>query len=165
MQEKLLPAIADSEAVLANVIRLVRFAKIIQLPVIVSEQIKLGPTVAAIRAEIPDAEIIIKAEFDAIKNTDFAIALEALNRRALVVVGVEAHICVTQTILHALPRYPIHVVADAIGSRSLDNRNVAIERMRAAGATVTSTEMVIYELLEKGGTDEFRAVLELVKRA
>lgn len=163
IQERLLPAIANGEALLANVVKLIRFAKLLKLPVIVSEQIKLGPTVAAIKSELPEVEAVVKSEFDALKNTDFAIALGTLNRGALIVVGVEAHICVAQTTIHALPKYPVHVVADAIGSRSPDNWNVAVERMRQAGAVISSTEMIMYELLEKAGTDEFRAVLDLVK--
>jgi isochorismate hydrolase len=76
---------------------------------------------------------------------------------------VEAHICVAQTALYAVPEFDVHVVADAISSRSIDNWTVAVERMRARGVTVTSTEMVIYELLQRAGTEEFKAALQLVK--
>lgn len=165
VQERLLPVIANKGALLANVVKLVRFAKLLKLPVIASEQMKLGPTVPEIRGELPDLEPDIKLEFDALKCAPFAEHLGALNRKSLVVVGIEAHICVAQTVLHALLHYKVHVIGDAIGSRSTDNCKLAIERMRQAGAVISSTEMAMYELLEKAGTDEFRAALELVKGA
>lgn len=163
VQERLFPAIANKEALLSNALKLVRFAKLLRLPVIASEQIKLGPTVAEIRSELPNLEVISKAEFDALKCAGFARRLDEIGRGALIVVGIEAHICVAQTVLHALPERQVHVIGDAIGSRSVDNWRVGVERMRQAGAVISSTEMVMYELLERAGTDEFRAALGLVK--
>jgi len=163
IQERLLPAISNRESLLANTIKLLRFAGILGLPIVASEQIKLGPLVPEIRAELPDLETTVKVEFDALKNGAFAEHLAALNRNALVVAGIEAHICVAQTVLHALPHYRVHVISDAIGSRSPDDRAIALERLRSAGAIISSTEMLMYELLERAGTDEFREVLKLVK--
>ncbi len=163
IQERLLPVIANKDTLLSNVIKLVRFAKLLGVPIIASEQIKLGPTVSEIRNELPNLETVTKAEFDALKNAQFAECLDVLNKKSLIVVGIETHICVTQTVLHALPRYTVHVLGDAVGSRSMENWQVGIERMRQAGAVISSTEMAMYEVLEKAGTDEFRAVLELVK--
>jgi len=68
-----------------------------------------------------------------------------------------------QTALYAVPQFKVHVVRDAVSSRTVDNWNAALERMRTSGVTITSTEMVIYELLKRAGTDEFRAALALVK--
>ena len=163
IQARLLPAIANNEALLANVVRLIRFAKIMGLPVIASQQIKLGPLVPEIIGEMPELEVTTKAEFDALKCDAFVERLEDLNRKALLVVGIETHICVAQTVLHALPRHQVHVIADAVSSRSPDNWRVGIERMRQAGAVISSTEMAMYELMERAGTDEFRAVLEIGK--
>ena len=163
IQERLLPTISNRESLLANTVKLLRFAKILGLPVVASEQAKLGPLVHEIRAEVPNLEAIVKVEFDALKNAAFAGRLAALNRSALVVVGIEAHICVAQTVLHALPHYCVHVISDAIGSRSPANHTIAIERLRHAGAVISSTEMLMYELLERAATDEFREVLKLVK--
>jgi len=84
-------------------------------------------------------------------------------RKTLILAGVEAHICVAQTALHALPFYNVQIVSDAVSSRLTDNRAVALLRMRDAGATITSTEMFIYEIVQKAGTDEFRSILSLVK--
>ena len=82
---------------------------------------------------------------------------------SLNIAGIEAHICVAQTAVHAVSQYTVHVVSDAISSRSPHNREIALQRMQHCGVTITSTEMVMYELLEKAGTDSFREVLKLVK--
>jgi nicotinamidase-related amidase len=96
-------------------------------------------------------------------SVEFEHNIKRLERKTLILAGVEAHICVAQTALHALPSFKVHVLADAIGSRTIENRDLAIERMRQAGATITSTEMFIYEILQRAGTDNFRAALQLVK--
>ena len=76
--------------------------------------------------------------------------------------GIEAHICVAQTALDAIPSHTVHVVADAVSSRSPHNKEISLERLRQSGVIVTSTEMFIYELLVRAGTDEFRKALKLV---
>jgi nicotinamidase-related amidase len=163
VQERLLPAVADGEAVVANIVKLLRFAQIIELPVILTEQQKLGSIVAPVRGEIPGVEPIGKMEFGCFACPDFREALHASGRNTLVLSGIEAHICIAQTALAAIPQYAVHVVSDAVSSRSADDRKVALKRMLQAGVTITSTEMLMYELLGRAGTDEFRAVLKLVK--
>ncbi len=163
MQERLLPVIYGKEKILNNVLKLVRFAKIIGLPVLVTEQEKLGATIPEIRAELPENIPINKVEFDACRCAGFVQHLDRLGRNSAVLVGIESHICITQTALSLLPRYTVHVVSDAVSSRSPDDWNIALQRMRQGGAVISSTEMVIYELLQKAGTDEFKAALRLVK--
>jgi nicotinamidase-related amidase len=163
MQEKLLPVMHESAEVLRNTIKLARFASIVNLPVLVTEQEKLGPTVEELRSALPGFEPVSKIEFDACLRPEFNEALERFSRGTVIVSGIESHICVTQTSLHLLERYNVHVVADAVSSREPANRRVALDRMARAGVTVSSTEMVIFELLERAGTDEFRKVLELIK--
>ena len=162
-QEKLMPAITGKEQVLDNLVRLSRFAAIVGLPVIVTEQEKLGPLVPQIRELLPAADPVGKVHFDCLSCDEFRLKVEDAGRRTLVLTGAEAHICVAQTALAALPRYNVHVVADAISSRTLENKQVALQRMAQAGSVVTSTEMFIYEILKRAGTDEFKAVLPLVK--
>ena len=84
-------------------------------------------------------------------------------RRNLILCGIESHICVAQTAISALENYNVHVVSDAVSSRSNHNKETALNRMRESGAVITSTEMVIYELLRQAGTNDFRATLKLVK--
>jgi len=163
VQDRLLPTIAEGDRVVANIVKLVRFFRLLNLPTIVTEQVKLGTTVPEIRAELPDVEPVVKSDFSCFGCEDFAETLRGLGRNALALTGIESHICVAQTALRALPEYSVHVVSDAISSRSPQNVAVAVKRMLQAGATITSTEMLIYELLQRAGTDEFRAALKLVK--
>ncbi len=163
IQEKLMPTIAESRKVIHNTARLLQFAKIIDLPVILSEQDKLGATVPEIKQEIAGCTPAVKITFDALLCDAFAEQLHKLNRKAIILTGVETHVCVTQTALHALPDYSVHVVSDAVSSRTQENWRVGLERMRQHGAVITSTEMVMFELLKRAGTDEFKKVLPLVK--
>jgi isochorismate hydrolase len=163
MQERLLPVIAEKESVIENVLKLVTFAPIIGLPIILTEQQNLGETTPEIRAELNDIKPITKLEFDCFESRAFAEQIRHMNRNTLIIAGIEAHICVAQTALHALADHAVHVVSDAISSRSPHNHKVALDRMAKNGVTITSTEMVIYELLGKAGTDQFREALKLVK--
>ena len=163
VQEKLMPVIADAEKMIDNVITLLKFADIINLPVILTEQEKLGATVPEVKKQIPECTPIGKITFDAFLCDEFVEQLHNTKRSTLILTGVETHICVAQTALHALPGFKVHVVSDAVSSRTADNWKIGLERMRQSGAVITSTEMVIYELLKRAGTDEFRQTLKLVK--
>ena len=163
MQERLLPVMADRERVVENALKLVKFAHIIGLPLFFTEQQNLGGTIAELRVELKDIEPIIKLEFDCFESPAFTDRLDQLKRNTLIIIGIEAHICVAQTALHALSHYKVQVVSDGVSSRSTENWEVALQRMRQAGVIVTSTEMVIYELLGRAGTDQFKEALKLVK--
>jgi isochorismate hydrolase len=163
MQDKLFRVMSEKEKLLENVFKLVRFARIVGLPVVVTEQQKLGDTLQAVREDLPDFKPIPKLTFDCFGVDAFRDRLKEVNRRGLIITGIEAHICVAQTALHALSDYEVHVVGDAVASRSPHDCEIALQRMARAGATITSTEMVIYELLERAGTDTFKEVLKLVK--
>ena len=163
MQERLIPAVAESARTLENIVRLIKFARLVGLPTILTEQEKLGATVSELRVEIPEAQPIRKTEFDCFACAGFPKRLDDIGRDTLIIAGLETHICVAQTALQALPHYHVHVVSDATSSRAMHNWSTALERMRYSGATITTTEMVIYELLRRAGTDEFRAALALVK--
>lgn len=163
MQERLLPAIAEEEKIVENTLKLVKFASIIGLPILLTEQGNLGETTPEIRVELNNIKPVTKLEFDCFESRAFCERIRQLNRNTLIIAGIEAHICVAQTALHALADHTVHVVSDAISSRSPHNRKIALDRMGKAGVTITSTEMVIYELLEKAGTDQFREALKLVK--
>jgi isochorismate hydrolase len=163
VQDKLMPAIADKESVVSNILRLVKVCHLTGIPVVVTEQEKLGNTVAEIKNELSAETAVQKIHFNCFSCEDFTERVKKTGRKTLILAGVEAHICVTQTALHALSLHNVQIVNDAVSSRLTDNRNVALQRMRDAGATITSTEMFIYEILQKAGTDEFRLVLPLIK--
>ena len=163
VQDKLMPVIENKGQIIHNIVRLLKFSKIIGLPVILTEQEKLGSTVSEIKKEIPDVPLIAKSAFSCFFCNEFIEQIRQIGKNKLILTGVETHICIAQTALHALPHFVVHVVSDAVSSRTLENFTIGIERMRQEGAIITSTEMMIFELLKKAGTDEFRAALQLVK--
>lgn len=162
-QEKLMPVMKNNESTLSNIVRLIRVCHLTDIPVVVTEQEKLGSTVAEIKNEFSAEKVIQKVHFNCFSCEDFTEWIEKTGRKNLILAGVEAHICVIQTALHALASYNVQIVSDAVSSRTVNNRDVALLRMMGAGAIITSTEMFIYEILQKAGTDEFRSVLPLVK--
>lgn len=163
MQERLVPAVSEQEKIIANTSRLLAMADILRLPVVVTEQEKLGQTLPEIRERVQGFEPIRKICFNCFFCEPFSERTRETGRKTLIIAGIEAHICVSQTALWARQDFQVQVVGDAISSRSRDNVITAIERMRTAGVTITSTEMVIYELLEKAGTAEFKAMLPHIK--
>lgn len=160
MQERLLRAIHEGEGVLNEVSKLIKAAHVLDVPVILTEQKKLGKTVADLPQLPPPIE---KVSFDCFLNDDFVDQLESLGRGTIIFAGVEAHICVAQTAIHALEGYGVHLVANGTSSRNPEDARLGVKRCRDEGVTITSTEMVIYELLQKAGTEEFTRILPLVK--
>ena len=163
LQEKLLPHIHDWERVLHRAVRTVKAAKILGIPIILTEQEKLGETVEPLRQELQGIEPIRKISFSCFGCEEFDRKLKEAKFKNIVLLGIEAHICVFQTALEALSSYNVYVVFDASSSRHPHDRDVAMRRMEGAGVKLTTFEMLVYELLQKAGTDEFRAILSLVK--
>ena len=127
MQEKLFPAMADKERLHDNVMRLVKFSKVLDLPVMITEQEKLGSTLREVKEELKEVGPISKLEFNCFGSESFTKRLEGLRRRSLILAGIEAHICVAQTALCAPSEYTVHVVGDAIAARSPHNHRVAVD--------------------------------------
>jgi nicotinamidase-related amidase len=164
VQDKLLPAIHERDCVLENVVRLLRFANEIEMPVLIAKQVKLGEVVEAIRQLTMDSATVEKSQFDCLACAAFTEQLAVLKKRTLLLCGIETHICVAQTALHALrDGYHVYLLADATSSRRASNVEVGVERMRSAGAVITSVEMLIYEILGEAATDLFRRVLPIIK--
>ena len=164
MQAKLVPLMQQQERLVATVSRLARFADIVGLPVVVTEQSNLGPTIEEVASVLPaSARPIEKITFDCFGCTPFQEQLWEYDRPNLVIAGIESHICVAQTALSGLAGHGVQVISDAVASRREDNRQVALGRLQQAGAVISSCEMFMYEILRQAGTDEFRQVLPLVK--
>ncbi|MCS7120321.1 MAG: hydrolase [Nitrososphaerota archaeon] len=166
MQEKLIAKIAEKDLLIENVKKLISFARIMNIPIVLTEQYPkgLGGTIPEIKTLLLDVEPIEKVEFSCFKSAKFAETLREINARTLIISGIEAHICVMQTALDGLIRgYRPCVVYDAVSSRRLEDKEVAINRMRQCGVTIATTEMLMYEILEKAGTQEFKEALKLVK--
>jgi nicotinamidase-related amidase len=166
MQERLLTAMLGKESLLQNVLRLVQGATILGLPRFVTEQYRkgLGPTISELVTASPDFQAFEKLTFSAWGASGLREALQAGEVRDVIVCGIEAHVCVAQTCLDLLDAdLRPFVVADAVSSRTADNRQAGLDRLRDAGATVVSTEMILFELLDRAGTEQFKQVQRLIK--
>ena len=166
MQERLLPAIFEKERVVQNTLRLIQGAGVLRVPVFATEQYRkgLGPTVPEVAAAIPGFAPMEKVAFSACGAAGFIPALKTKEVSEAILCGIEAHVCVSQTCLDLLDRgFRVFVVADAVSSRTPENYSFGVDRMRAAGAVIVSTEMVLFELLEQAGTAEFKQILTLIK--
>jgi nicotinamidase-related amidase len=163
LQERLMPAIHDGPAVVAATVRMARAAALLDVPVCATEQnpAGLGGTVAEVAA-FPQL-VMAKTAFSAVADPGFATLLPP-GVEEVVVAGAEAHVCVLQTVLGMLARRQrVLLVADAVGSRSPADRDVAIDRMRRHGAEVVTSEMVLFEWLRDSLHPRFREVHALLR--
>jgi nicotinamidase-related amidase len=168
IQEKLLPPIFRKEPLLKNSQLLIRLASVLKVPVLMSTQYtkRLGPTVPRISSLLPETRPIDKQMFSCFGSDAFCSALKRLAgaRNTVLLCGMETHICVMQTALGALREgYVVHVASDAVSSRTESNWKIGLERMRAAGTVLSSTEMMIYELLGSADTAAFKELLPYLK--
>jgi nicotinamidase-related amidase len=168
IQQKLLPPIFQKKQLLRNSTLLVRAAGVLKVPAILSTQYAkgLGKTVPEIAALLPETEAIDKDRFSCFGSDVFCTLLKRLpgNRNTLLLCGMESHICVMQTALAALREgYLVHVASDAVSSRTEWNWKIGLERMRAAGAVISSTEMMIYELMRSSSSPAFKEMLPYLK--
>ncbi|MGB6250896.1 MAG: hydrolase [Terriglobales bacterium] len=168
MQEKLLPPIWEKERLVRNVQLLIRLAGILKIPALVTVQYAkgLGNTVPEVASLLPDNPPIDKLTFSCFGSEAFCSLLKRLpgQRTTVLLCGMETHICVMQTALGALREgYLVHVASDAVSSRTELNWRIGLDRMRSAGAILSSTEMMIYELLRSSGAPAFRELLPHLK--
>lgn len=160
VQERLLPAIDDWQRTLDAVIWLVQVARRLEVPVLASEQYPkgLGHTHADVLAVLPVGAVAEKIHFSCLPDECLA-PLSGSERQQIVVCGTEAHVCVLQTVIDLnLAGKDVFVVADAVGSRTPENKALALERMRQYGIEIVSREMVAFEWLRKAGTPLFREI-------
>jgi nicotinamidase-related amidase len=168
MQEKLLPPIWEKERLVRNVQLLIRLAGILKIPALVTTQYAkgLGNTVPEISSLLPDTPPIDKLMFSCFGSDVFCSLLKRLpgQMTTALLCGMETHICVMQTALGALREgYLVHVASDAVSSRVELNWRIGLDRMHSAGAILSSTEMMIYELLRSSGAPAFRELLPYLK--
>lgn len=166
VQEKLLPAMHQKGQLLASLQQLIRGARLLDLPILWTEQYPqgLGPTVPELRAVLNGREPIEKTAFSCFRCKKFVKALDDICPKQVLLAGIEAHICVYQTAAQmADAGYDVQVVSDAVSSRTPENRSLGLTRMTELGATLTSVEMALFELLRDADHEHFRDVLEIVK--
>jgi len=166
-QGKLARVMHQSEELQANMIRLVKGMQLLNIPIIWLEQYPkgLGPTAQDIKELLDGAhQPIAKMNFSACQSTEFQSTVEKLDRDNFLVAGIEAHICVYQTVYELLNmgRY-VEFVTDGIASRAIENKHIAIEKMRALGALPTSIEMALFELMGTAEHPRFKEISKLIK--
>ncbi len=168
IQERLAAAMDQDELqrLTRNTAILLDSAHELGLPVFVTEQyVKgLGPTLPALKEKAVNASFHEKLSFSCCGNDDFMAKLQATGKTQIIVCGMETHVCVLQTVLDLLAAgYTVHVVKDAVMSRSPDNKQTAMEAMTLAGALPTCTETVVFQWLKVAGTETFKKLSKLVK--
>lgn len=170
VQERLAPAIAEGVQTVTNVARLIRYADILGIPTTFTEHMpeRIGHSLPELlSAGVQKPDVIAKTSFSAHSEPAFTERLRHLgeaDRSVAIVCGMEAHVCVLQTVTDLLANHhQVYLVADAVGSRSLQNRDLAIKRMENSGAVIVSQEMIAFEWLERGDAAEFKDILKLLK--
>ncbi|MFW6054851.1 MAG: isochorismatase family protein [Thermodesulfobacteriota bacterium] len=164
VQEKLLPRIWKKEQIQENIVRLASFCSIMHIPVLVSEQVKLGETIMEIRREVEEFQPVVKDSFDCFGAEAFRDSLAASGKKQLIVAGIESHVCVMQTAVSGVAQgYRVQVVMDATSSRSELDYQLARDRFHQSGVVISSTEAFLFEAMQRAGTTEFKQVLALVK--
>jgi len=166
VQERILPVIHNIENVIQNTLKLINGFKILSIPIYFTEQYPkgLGQTEKRIKEALESSEAIQKMSFSCSGAGNLFAELKEKNISQVVVCGIESHVCVQQTVLDLIANdFQVDVAADAISSRKQLDYEIALQRMRTNGAEVTTTESILFELLNVCGTDEFKAVSKLVK--
>ncbi len=165
-QEKLLGVMRRGQTIVDNIVRLLQLAGHYELPVIVTQQYRkmMGPITPDIASFILEQETIDKMTFDCCAVSEFNDRLRATGKKTVILVGLEAHICVFQTCIGLLASgFEVHVPQDAVDSRTKENWQVGIALMKEAGAVISSTETLIFQVLRKAGTPQFKDMLRIVK--
>jgi nicotinamidase-related amidase len=167
VQGKLAQLMHNKEELFANLARIIRGTEALDIPIIWTEQVpeKLGQTTPEIADLLAaSATPLSKASFSCCGAPSFMTELQALNRGQLLLTGIETHICLYQTSVDLLNMgYEVQVVADAVSSRTAENKQIGLDRIRTAGGIVTSTEMALFELLRVAEGDHFRQIAKIVK--
>jgi nicotinamidase-related amidase len=166
IQERLFPGVHEPSRVLSRVDLLLSAARLMDIPVLLTEQYPkgLGNTIDEIRKALPEAEPLAKMDFSCIPAAGFKERLLPLNKDQIVLAGIETHICVAQTALEMAEQgMQVFVVADATSSRRTLDAKLALQRMRQSGLTIITAESVVFEWLRRAGSDEFKALQPKIK--
>ncbi|SON51824.1 hydrolase [Vibrio tapetis] len=166
VQGKLAHLVHDSDALISNCGKLIKGSQALELPVIVLEQNpkKLGSTTDVLKALLNNIAPITKFTFNACESPDFVDSMSVHKVDTWLICGIEAHICVYQTAKSLVERgYRVELVSDCVSSRTLDNKEIGINRLRDSGVEITSLEMCLYELVKDCRSSEFKQILQLIR--
>lgn len=161
VQEKLAPVIHQRDQIIARIRWLGEIANELSVPIVVSEQYPkgLGISVDDLAKVIENARVVEKMHFSAWQEPHFVDAINDIERKQILLVGMEAHVCVLQTAMDMAEQgFDVFVVEDAVGSRRDTDKQAALRRLQQAGVTIITSEMAAYEWLHRSGTDTFRHI-------
>lgn len=156
----------QKQRIIENINKLLLLSKLYKLPVVLTEQYPkwLGSTIPEIQESLPAYEPVSKLHFNCCEVDTFNERLDSEDLKTIIVAGVESHICIFQTCVSLLEKgYQVHIPQDAVGSRTDENWRIGLELSKNAGAVITTTESVIYQILKKAGTKEFKQMLKVLK--
>ena len=166
VQGNLAEAMHAKKALYENLRKLIKGVQVLKIPIIWLEQVpeKLGPTIPQVSELLPSIRPIPKSSFSCSRNRTFTESLDRLDRRQLLLTGIESHVCVYQTAVDLLEEgYEVHVVADAVSSRTPENKQIGLDKTKDAGCRITSTETALFELLGVAEGPEFKEIAKIVK--
>lgn len=166
IQDKLFQAMYNKEDLLTIAAKTIRGAKVFNLPIIVTEQIpeKLGVTIPEIAVELEGIERISKSSFSSWGESKFREKIKAVNCPKAVIIGIESHICVYQTAADLINNgYEVHIVADAVSSRTKENSDIGLAAIKSSGGHITSMEMFLFEILGAAENAGFKDIQKIVK--
>ena len=166
VQGKLAHLMHEKEHLFDNLQKLIKGIQVLGIPVLWVEQNPsgLGPTIPQVADLLPNGSPISKMSFSSCRNDRFLQALKNLDRNQVLIAGIETHICVYQTAADLVHMgVEVQVVTDAVSSRTAENKAIGLQRMKDAGASWTSVETALFELLEIAEGDPFKAMLKIVK--
>lgn len=167
VQQSLMSKIEGADKVAATVEFMIRCAKIFGIPIISNTQYKkgLGPYISSVESLLGDIPQIDKTEFNAVANGETESCLDGLPKEidTIILVGVETHICIYQTAMGLLAKgLDVWVISDGVSSRNIDDHQIGLLRLQCMGVSLGSSEMLIYELLGKAGSPEFKQILPII---
>jgi len=166
VQGKLAHSMHAREHLFNNLKKIVKGMRVLEVPILWAEQNPkgLGPTVPEIAGLLADVQPLPKYSFSCYKNKEIRQALESLNRSKVLVAGIETHVCVYQTVRDLCQaKFSVQLVADAVSSRTSENKQIGLEKCRGAGAALTSVETVLFELLDVAEGERFKKILDIVR--
>ena len=166
VQGKLARLVHEKEILFKNLQAMIKGARILQIPILWTEQVpeKIGNTIPEIAQLLKDQQPIEKVSFSCVPNKQFMKTLTVLNRKQILIAGIEAHVCIYQTVSDLIKEgYQVQVVQDAVSSRSAENKQIAFDAIKQLGAQLTSVEMILCELLKTSEDARFKEILKLIK--
>lgn len=166
VQEKIFNTMHEQTETEANILRLIKGANVLDIPIIWTEQYPkgLGRTIKSVRNALRGHEVLEKITFNCLDETRIRKRIESCSRKQTLICGIETHVCVYQTAVDLMERsFDVHIISDAVMSRKDSNYHIALDKLRDMGVQITSVEMALFELQKVAKGDTFKAISEIIK--